>query len=135
MMNKQLYMMALLTLSACGNDGVDTMPASKANTGFEILATQPRSEQKDSFCADFNLTQTQAAVFFNRGKEIDATTMHDNYDWLNCYVEGKLNNKTLGFENCTYSIQAGGTANIVCEEGKAYLWACDSCDDLLRGAD
>lgn len=89
---------------------------------------------QDSFCADFKLTKTQAATFFNRGKEIDASTMHDNYDWLNCYIEGKLNNKALGFENCTYSIQAGGAANIVCKGGKAYLWACDNCNDLLRGA-
>lgn len=128
-------MIALLTLSACGNDSVTNIPQSIANSDFDVLTTKPRSEKKDSFCADFKLTQAQAAAFFNRGKEIDATTMHDNYDWLNCYVEGKLNNKTLGLENCTYSIQAGGTANIVCAEGKAYLWACDSCDDLLRGSD
>ena len=127
--------MALLTLTACETDSRNNVPETITNTGFDVLSTQPRSEEQDSFCADFKLTQNQAAAFFNRGKEIDATTMHDNYDWLNCFVEGKLNNKTLEFENCTYSIQAGGTANIVCAEGKSYLWACDSCDDLLRGAD
>lgn len=134
-MKKQVYMILLLILSACETDGVNQKTESKKNIGFEVLTAQTRSEPKDRFCADFELTQTQTEAFFNRGKEIDAVTMHDKYDWLNCFVEGKLNNKALGFANCTYSIQAGGTANIVCEEGKAYLWACDSCDDLLRGTD
>lgn len=131
-MNKKIYTIFFLILSACETGSTTNMLENKTNIGFEVLSTQARSEQKNNFCAGFKLTQAQTAAFFNRGKEIDAITMHDNYDWLNCYVEGKLNNKALGFINCTYSIQAGGTANIACGEGKAYLWACDSCDDLLR---
>ena len=49
MINKYFYMIASLTLSACGNDVVTNMPVSKANTIFEILTTQPRSDQKAFF--------------------------------------------------------------------------------------
>jgi len=122
----------MLLLNSCGTLCVKKTPDSTSQTGFEVLSTQSRGEQADRFCGGFTLTTSQAETFFNRGKEIDTITMHNEYDWLNCYVEGRLSNKALGFNNCSYSIQAGGTAEIQCGSDKAHICGCNDCDDLLR---
>lgn len=131
-MNKYVILLGILLLSGCSTLCITPSPESTRQLGFEVLSAQSRSKSEDNFCAGFTLTASQAEAFFNRGKEIDAITMHNKYNWLNCYVEGRLSNKALGFNNCSYSIQAGGTAAIQCSSDKAYIWSCDNCDDLLR---
>ncbi len=131
-MNKYMILFGVLLLNGCGALYVKNAPDSTSQTGFEVLSTQSRGEQADRFCGGFTLTTSQAETFFNRGKEIDTITMHNEYDWLNCYVEGRLSNKALGFNNCSYSIQAAGTAEIQCGSDKAHICGCNDCDDLLR---
>ncbi len=131
-MNRYVIFLGILLLNGCSALCVKKAPESSSQLAFEVLSTQSRSEKSGRFCAEFTLTKAQAETFFNRGKEINTITMHNEYDWLNCYVEGRLSNKALGYIDCRYSIQAGGTAAIQCSSDKAYIWACDNCDDLLR---
>ena len=70
MMKKYFYIMALLTLTACETDSRNNVPETITNTGFDVLSTQPRSEEQDSFCADFKLTQNQAAAFLIAVKKL-----------------------------------------------------------------
>ncbi|PCK08640.1 MAG: hypothetical protein COA42_08175 [Alteromonadaceae bacterium] len=120
-----------LVLPAChqGNGEAQGMKSNKRS--FSVTEVHARSEHKSSFCSGFTLTTTQAEAFFNRGREIDGITLHEKFDWLPCYVDGRISNPELNMNHCPFSIQAGGTASIRCDGGKAFIWACDQCEDLL----
>ena len=132
MMKKTTVLLGVILINGCGALSQRPIVESGATSKFTVLSALSRSESVEDFCSDFNLTVPQAEIFFNRGKEISAKTMHDKFDWLTCYVEGRLTNESLSIQSCTYAIQAGGTATIQCDPGQAYIWACDNCEDLLR---
>ncbi len=119
----------MLTIVGC-ETSVPNTPISAKNT-FIVTSANSSNDGSDLFCKDFNLSQSQAEKFFNRGHEINGIELHQSYDWLNCFVKGSLSNTELNMKNCSYSIQAGGTAAIVCQNSLSVLWACDTCEDLL----
>ena len=74
------------------------------------------------------MNEKQANTFFKKSKIIDAKTMHDEYDYLPCYVYGTLSYRN---ESCHWEIRAGGTGLIQCPD-QEYIIACDKCDELLK---
>ena len=132
MMKKTTVLLGVILLNGCGSLSQKPIVEGDTESKFTVLSALSRSDSAESFCFDFNLTLPQAEDFFSRGEEINASIMHDQYDWLACYVEGRLNNMALSANNCTYVIQAGGTATIECDADQTYIWACNNCEDLLR---
>ena len=85
-----------------------------------------------SFCQYFSLTPREVEVFLNASKIIDQKTLHDKYDFLPCYVNGEIDITNGEKSRCSFSIRAGGTAELRCENGDNLIYACDTCGDLLR---
>jgi len=91
------------------------------------------SDQANSLCEKFNLTENEAVEFFKKSKEVDGITIHNEYDYLPCYVKGTISlvhNKAT--KSCEFTIRAGGTAELLCPNEEAKFYACKKCDDLLR---
>jgi len=77
---------------------------------------------------DVMLDERQVASFFKRAEPIDARTLHDEYDWAPCYLEGTL--KYRG-KACTWRVRAGATGEIECPATEQYF-GCKSCGDLFE---
>lgn len=80
--------------------------------------------------SDVTLDERQVASFFKRAEPIDARTLHDEYDWAPCYLEGTL--KSRG-KVCTWRVRAGATGEIECPITEQYF-GCKSCADLFEEA-
>ncbi len=78
--------------------------------------------------SDVTLDERQVASFFKRAEPIDARTLHDEYDWAPCYLEGTL--KYRG-KVCTWRVRAGATGEIECPITEQYF-GCKSCADLFE---
>ena len=74
------------------------------------------------------MTAAQVSAFFNRARLIDASVLHDSFDWLPCYVRG-----TAVWEDqpATWEIRAGGTGVLTVKAGTPRLYGCSGCDDLF----
>lgn len=87
------------------------------------------SEEDSALCHDFRLTEDQSVQLLNQSKLITAKEMHDHYSYLPCYVKGSV---TYNSRECEFTIRAGGTAELICDDDKSYILACDDCNDLLK---
>ena len=81
------------------------------------------------FCSDFRLDADGAREFFERAVAVNATTIHDQFNTLPCYVRGT---GTWQGTQATWTIRAGGTAQIDTATTNVLI-ACSDCDDLLGG--
>ena len=81
------------------------------------------------FCSDFILTLEQVKWFFNKARKVSVQEIHDEYDYLPCYIKGTA--KTNG-QMCEWEIRAGGTGSLSCENRYSY-YACDDCDSIFAG--
>ena len=86
------------------------------------------SDSADSFCSDFSLTNSQAFELIRKSREVEINEFHNNYEYLPCYVKGTLNK---GNSECSFTIRAGGTVELSCNDKSGYLFVCDSCGNLL----
>jgi hypothetical protein len=121
-----LAMLILSVTVSCGNNSTER---ENQSLFFEKIAiTGKGSDEMNAFCKDFSLTTRQAETFFEKSKQIDIKTFHDQYDYLPCYVTGTA---VLEGNQCGWEIRAGGTAEIDCN-GDSYILACSQCENLLR---
>lgn len=88
------------------------------------------SDKDMAFCRDFRLTKEEAAQLLNQSRVITTKEMHDHHEYLPCYVKGTVN---YDGKTCDFTIRAGGTTELVCQNGKNYVLVCDDCNDLLGG--
>ncbi len=98
--------------------------------------TSHGSDQPNSLCEKFNLTNIEALEFFKKSKEVDSIKIHNEYDYLPCYVKGTISanhNKTT--KNCAFTIRAGGTAELTCPSEETKFYTCEKCDTILRDKD
>lgn len=95
------------------------------------VVTDIGSDEHTPLCAEFRLTDNQAQQFLNRSRPINAQQMHDHYSYLPCYVKGRVNLKGDPQQICHFTIRAGGTVELDCDGSKGYVYACDTCDELL----
>ena len=119
-------MFCLFILISCGERKT---PTEKEYLKFlNIKVTSAGVDEKNSFCKNFNLTDKQAALFFERSHKITTKTMHDKYDYLPCYVKGTSSLKEM---QCEWEVRAGGTAEVSCGKSN-YMLACNKCDALFK---
>lgn len=118
-----MLVVVVATVTAC---------ASTEKRSFDnVRLTGFGSDRPDSLCENFRLTQAQAGQFLNRVRPINARQMHDHYNYLPCFVKGTVTRIGQSHEICDLIIRAGGTVELSCEGGQTYLYACDTCDELL----
>jgi hypothetical protein len=111
-----------LTVSACAH----TPSFTNAKT------TGHGSDQANSLCEKFNLTDNEVLAFFKKSEEVVGIAIHYEYDYLPCYVKGTISvdhDKTS--KKCEFTIRAGGTSELACPNEEAKFYACKKCDDLL----
>ena len=93
----------------------------------DIAVTGVRSTEKSCKPSDVAIDSGRAAAYFRRAQLVDFRTIHDQYDWVECYAEGSLVEKG---RTCSWKIQAGGVGIVDCAGETRYV-ACRHCDDLL----
>jgi hypothetical protein len=120
-----LYLELFIGLAVCGCSGETAASASLEN----IAVTGFGADSGGEFCSDFRLSTDEARQFFKRAAEVDATTIHDKFDTLPCYVRGT---GTWQGKSATWMVRAGGTAEVTTEAATVLL-ACSSCDELFGG--
>jgi len=127
-LKKILFLFFTFTLLSCG----ESVSIQKERLKLtNIVVTTSGSDEVNSFCRKFNLSDKQALLYFEKSFVVTEKIMHDKYDYLSCFVNGT---SSLKNSSCEWEIRAGGTAEVIC--GKTnYLLACDKCDDLLRDSD
>lgn len=126
-MVKSLRPIALLAVAA-------TMTACAASGGgFRAAKVKSiDSDEPTPLCSGFRLSDGQAQEFLERSNKITAQQMHDNYNYLPCYVKGTVVRVDESEHTCDFTIRAGGIAELSCENGQAYIYACDTCEALLQ---
>jgi len=117
-------LVACLQLAACGR----AASVEKVD-GFRVTSTG--HDDGGDFCADFKLSAEQAALFFARARPSSASELHEDSNYLPCWVRGTAANEA---GRSQWEIRAGGTARLMLPDGTVQLFACTSCDDLLGGA-
>jgi hypothetical protein len=78
--------------------------------------------------SDVALDERQVASFFNRAEPIDGRTLHDQFDWAPCYLEGTL--KYQG-NACIWRVRAGATGEVECSASAQYF-GCKDCENLFK---
>jgi hypothetical protein len=124
-MQRALFILPLLCAVLIGCSG-----AAPTETLTEIKITGRGADANGEFCSDFTLNEAQARQFFERAKVVDASQLHDQFDLLPCYVQGTGKLQGAAAE---WTVRAGGTAE-VSSASRLLLMGCDTCDELLGGA-
>lgn len=106
-----------LVVSACSTNS-DAKFAS-------VIVVESGFEEGSEWCSDFNLTESEASDFLERAEELTTTQYHNEYEHLSCYVKGTVRYKET---SCQFTIWAGATAELTCDDGKEYLLGCNDCE-------
>ncbi len=61
-------------------------------------------EIQNQICKDFRVNQMQVRRMFSSYKLVSTKEIHDNYDWLPCYIKGTIKVKAKSF---SFSARAG----------------------------
>lgn len=113
---------ALAVISAC---------AQGTNRDLKItsIAISGRGQDEGGdFCKDFDLGAADVISFFQRAHPVTARELHDNFEFLPCYVLGSA---VMDGQTVSWGIRAGGTASVT-KQGEELFYACDNCEDLLK---
>ena len=106
-----------LLVSACGtNSDPKFTSVTVVENGFE---------EGSEWCSDFDLTEKEASRFLEKSKELTATQYHNEYEHLSCYVKGTARYKEAF---CQFTIWAGSTAELICDNDQEYLLGCNECE-------
>ncbi|MET1257602.1 hypothetical protein [Aliikangiella maris] len=121
MKNQLLVYLFILTSCSAPN---------KLNTvNIDEISSYGTDANQAEFCSDFQLNKEQANSFFQKAKQVSFKKLHDQFDYLPCFVRGKA---TIKNESCDWEIRAGGTGELICGS-KVQYWACDNCNLLFGG--
>lgn len=123
-MKNIFFCIALFSIAACASQ---TAKFSNANV------TTQGSDKPNNLCQNFKLTNQEAHTFFTKAKEVSAIAIHNEYDYLPCYVKGTISRKgSSEHSTCDFSIRAGGTAELACNGEEVKFYGCKTCDNLFR---
>lgn len=106
-----------LLVSACG-----TSSDAKFTS---VTVVENGFEEGSEWCSDFDLTETEASSFLEKSKVLTATQYHNEYEHLSCYVKGTARYKE---SSCQFTVWAGATAELTCDDGQEFLLGCSSCE-------
>lgn len=109
--------------------------SNTADKPFQNTQVFSAGSERGQLCGEFQLNSTEAEQFLNRSRVITAQEMSDHYNFLPCYVEGRVSMFGELGQECNFSIHAGGTAELNCEDGGRYIYVCDTCEHLLSGGE
>ena len=125
-MKKIFLCIPLLSAVACANQAAEFSNAKVTNNG---------SDKPNSLCQNFQLTNQEALTFFTKAKPIEIIELHNQYDYLPCYVKGTIAlNKEDSTKKiiCDFNIRAGGTAELTCGNEETTFYGCKKCKNLLK---
>jgi hypothetical protein len=94
-----------------------------------IVVTGHGVDRPDSICSGFRLTEAQVRQFFERSHPITQKELHDRYDYMPCWVEGKI---VSSGETLTWKIRPVGIGEIHHRGGAIDLRGCKKCDNLFK---
>lgn len=123
-MVKTLLVLTALNLLACSTN----MPKKPASEFSNIYIQHVGMDQGGEFCKDFTLTTDQVGQYFKQAREVTFKQLHDEYDYLPCFVKGTLLRQALA---CEFEIRAGATAELNCNNDKPYFYVCTTCNTLF----
>lgn len=109
--------------------------ASSVDKPFNNVTVLDTANQSGELCGAFRLNDAQAEQFLNRTRAISAKEMSDHYNFLPCYVEGRVTMFGEVGQLCHFRIDAGGIAELSCDDGGRYIYVCDTCEHLLSGGE
>lgn len=112
-------------ITGCGALPIEQLSHQVSNIHIDSIG----HDGERAFCESFKPNRAQVAAFFKNARVIDAATLHHEYDYLPCYVKGTLKFVDQSEKRCDFSLRAGGTAELVCEGERSYIFACDVCSD------
>ncbi|GEM_PF-1238456 len=97
-----------------------------SGTQFNSVTVIESGYEGDSeWCSDFNLTSEEAGDFLEKTKELTVNQYHNEYEHLSCYVKGTTRYKEA---SCQFTVWAGATAELTCDDGQEFLLGCSSCE-------
>ncbi len=114
-----LSLFFLFVLTGCASNGI-------SNVYIEDFVT---SEPKSCRPSDIDLSNDEAAQFFQLARNVDFSEIHDHYNYAPCYIEGWLK---LNGHLCDWKIRAGFTGSISCD-GREKYYVCENCEDIFLG--
>jgi hypothetical protein len=100
----------------------------KASKVPRFVITGHGSDKPDPICKA-DLTTTDIKEFFDKAKPITAQTMHDDYNYMSCWVEGKTITPS---GTATWKIHPIGVAEVTLPDHTQQLLGCNTCDELFR---
>ena len=96
---------------------------------MELVITGHGTDGLDTICRDFRLTAAQAREFFTKARPISPTQLHDEYEYMPCWVAGK----TTGPQGSSvWKIRPIGVAEVTLPDHSRTLLGCKACDDLFK---
>ncbi|MCP4492664.1 MAG: hypothetical protein GY820_35950 [Gammaproteobacteria bacterium] len=117
-----------ILISACATN--------KHHTVDNITITEIGQDGKEHFCHEFSLDESGIGGFFRAARHIGRKEYHDDYDHIACFVKGTLDfvNAKKNMAHCEFTVRAGATAELWCDDGEYYVYVCDTCDALFGGS-
>jgi hypothetical protein len=119
-MKNILIFVVLLSITACASQ------TSKFNSA---TVTAQGSDEPNGLCQNFKPTNEEVQAFFAKAKQVSAMEIHNQYDYLPCYVKGTI---LRNDQTCDFSIRAGGTAELACNGEEITFYGCKTCDNLFK---
>lgn len=122
-------MKSIILFTALSLIGCSATTATKLATEFShIQILQVGMDQGGEFCKDFTLTNEQVGQYFKQAQRVTFKQLHDQYDYLPCFVKGTLQRQDHA---CEFSIRAGATAELTCSNDQQFFYACTTCNNLF----
>lgn len=126
---RALYRAAVMVVGALfWQSGCSAAELEFLQRDYKISVRDFGSEKAGSFCEDFRLNDGQARLFFSRAKVVSAKELHDEYDWLPCYVKGSIISAGQEYE---WEIRPVGIGKLVDKSGNVWWLGCKDCDEIF----
>ena len=90
----------------------------------KVRVVQTGSDQPKAFCAEFHLSQIEAAEILRKSRLITAVEYLQDFEFLPCFVKGLA---FLGREEVEWEIRAGGNIRLKKDDGEDIFLGCDEC--------
>lgn len=104
-------------------------PVARPASLEDVRVTARGADVQAAFCADFALDAAQARAFLSAAHVLNDRELHDDFDYLPCYVRGT---GTRNGVPVRWEIRAGGTATVTADGEAAVQVGCKECAQKFR---
>lgn len=91
----------------------------------DVHVTKVASDEPGAFCADFLLSNRQAASSLKQATRVTEEQYLHQFEFLPCYVRGTAQ---LGGDPVAWEIRAGGNGTIKTADGEVVYLGCAECE-------